>query len=428
MPYLDRNAVWRERALLVAALPPSRGAQEGQDPLDELRRLAQAAGADVQGSVVQRLNRPDPATYVGSGKAEEIALKAREVSADVIISGNNLSPAHVRNLENITHTKVVDRTELILDIFARRAMTKQAKLQVEMAQLQYSLPRLRRKWTHLSRIEGGIGLRGPGEKQLEVDRRLAQKRISDLRRSLEQIRKRKEREVTERSDQHTVSLVGYTNAGKSSLLNTLTGANVHTSDTLFSTLDTRTRSWQADKGIPVLLSDTVGFIQDLPHALVESFHATLEESSRADLLLHVVDISLPDPLPLIQSVEKVLGELNLSARPTFLILNKLDALRDRIEIPILASKNPNTIAVSSRTGEGIEELRERVRDFFLKEMVEFDIRTHQANGRLISFLRKMGRVTNVTYEEDRVRIRGRILERHLGRATKMNGEGLIDEE
>ncbi|MCZ6603164.1 MAG: GTPase HflX, partial [Planctomycetota bacterium] len=199
--------------------------------MDELRRLAQAAGADVQGSVVQRLNRPDPATYVGSGKAEEIALKAREVSADVIISGNNLSPAHVRNLENITNTKVVDRTELILDIFARRAMSRQAKLQVEMAQLQYSLPRLRRKWTHLSRIEGGIGLRGPGEKQLEVDRRLAQKRISDLRRSLEQIRKRKEREVTERSNQNTVSLVGYTNAGKSSLLNTLTGANVYTSDT-----------------------------------------------------------------------------------------------------------------------------------------------------------------------------------------------------
>lgn len=419
MPELNRKAVWRERALLVAGLPAT-GALNGDEPLDELAGLAEAAGADVQGRIGQKISRPDRSTYVGRGKADEVAREARRLGVDVIISGNNLSPAHVRNLENITHTKVVDRTELILDIFARRAKTRQAKLQVELAQLEYSLPRLRRMWTHLSRIEGGIGLRGPGEKQLEVDRRLAQKRISEIRRALDDIRKRKEREVAGRSEENTTSLVGYTNAGKSTIMNVLTGARCPTSDTLFSTLDTRTRLWEVDQGIRVLLSDTVGFIRDLPHALVESFHATLEEASQADLLLHVVDMGVPDPEPRIQSVEVVLRELGLDTRPTVLVLNKVDAVVDRIEIPILSARYPDTVAVSARTGEGVEELRERVRDFFLREMVEFDIRTHPANGRLIAFLRKMGRVTSVTYEGERVRVQGRILERHLGRAALMN--------
>ena len=419
MPEHHRKAKWREKALLIAALPPN-GAPSAEDPVDELTRLAEAAGADVQGTVSQRILRPNPATYVGRGKAEEIASKARGFGADVIIAGSNLTPAHVRNLENITQTKVIDRTELILDIFARRAKTRQAKLQVELAQLEYAFPRLKRMWTHLSRIGGGIGLRGPGEKQLEVDRRLVQKRISELKRSLETIRKRREREVSRRREKNTVSLVGYTNAGKSTLLNALTGSRVPTSDTLFSTLDTRTRLWEADKGIPVLLSDTVGFIRDLPHSLIESFHATLEEATRADLLLHVVDMSLPDPYPRIRSVKEVLREMGLASRPTVLVLNKVDALEDRIEIPILTAHLTDTISVSARTGEGVEELRKRVRDFFLQEMVEFDIRTHPANGRLVAFLRKIGRVTSVSYEGSRVRVQGRILERYLGQAASLN--------
>ncbi len=419
MPVLERKAGWKEKALLVAGLPP-KGDVDPDELMAELRSLAEAAGAIVKGEVVQNLRRPNPATYLGKGKVQEIAQRVRDEKLDVVIAGVALSPAQIRNLETMAQTKVIDRTELILDIFARRAKSRQARLQVELAQLQYSLPRLRRMWSHLSRIEGGIGLRGPGEKQLEVDRRLAQRRIADLRRSLEEIRLRKEREVSTRVTDRTACLVGYTNAGKSSLLNALTGSDVHQSDQMFSTLDTRTRLWDVEKDLPVLLSDTVGFIQDLPHELVESFHATLEEATQADLLLHVADVSLRDPYPRILSVQAVMRELSIDKSPRILVFNKVDALKDRMELQILTSQFPESLAVSAHTGEGMDELRARVRDFFLQEMVEFDIRTHCGNGRLLAFLRKMGRVSNVSYEGDFVRCQGRILERHLGQAVRMN--------
>ncbi|MEK6248107.1 MAG: GTPase HflX, partial [Planctomycetales bacterium] len=298
------EGVRSEAAVLVGVLLPSR-TYHG-DPLDELDGLAQTVGARTVGRLTQRRERPDATTYLGKGKLEELSTKVAAVEADVVLFDNDLSPGQTRNLEKATGVKVLDRTELILDIFANRAQTHEARLAVELAQLQYSLPRLKRLWTHLSRIEGGIGMRGPGEKQLEVDRRLVEKRIRDLKRDLTVIQQRKERTVASRSGHMTVSLVGYTNAGKSTLMNRLTDADVLTQDKLFATLDTRTRRWQLPGWGPVLLSDTVGFIRDLPHELIASFKATLEESRQANLLLHVADASNPEALDQIVSVYTVL--------------------------------------------------------------------------------------------------------------------------
>ena len=287
-PHRERG----ERVGRSRGRPPRRTATTNSVPLEELEGLAEAAGTRVVGKLTQRREAPDATTYLGKGKVEELAALAHAEMADVIIFDNDLSPGQTRNLEKATGLKVLDRTELILDIFASRAQTHEARLAVELAQLEYPMPRLKRMWTHLSRQgQGGVGLRGPGEKQLEVDRRLAEKRISDLRKQLRAIEHRRQREVAARRTQMTVSLVGYTNAGKSTLLNALTGADVFTKDLLFATLDTRTRRWQLPGWGPVLLSDTVGFIRDLPHHLIASFQATLEEARQANLLLHVADAS-----------------------------------------------------------------------------------------------------------------------------------------
>ena len=268
------TSVASESAVLVGVMLPENA--ETFDQLDELRGLAEAAGTSVVGKLTQRRETPNPKSYLGSGKVEELVHLAKVTDSDVVIFDNDLSPGQVRSLEQATGVKVLDRTELILDIFASHAQTYESRLAVELAQLEYSLPRLKRMWTHLSRLKMGVGMRGPGEKQLEVDRRLVEKRIHDLKTDLEKIEKRKERQVAARSDHMTVSLVGYTNAGKSTLMNRLTDANVMAKDQLFATLDTRTRRWQLPNWGPVLLSDTVGFIRDLPHRLVTSFKATLE--------------------------------------------------------------------------------------------------------------------------------------------------------
>ena len=285
------DSVASEAAVLVGVLLNGRSTEE--HPLEELEGLATTAGARVVGSLTQKREAPDVTTYLGSGKVEELQRLAAAADADVVIFDNDLAPSQTRNLEKTIGVKVLDRTELILDIFASRAQTHEVRLAVELAQLQYSLPRLKRMWTHLSRIKGGIGMRGPGEKQLEVDRRLVEKRIHDLSNELSTIQRRKERQVAARNDRMTVSLVGYTNAGKSTLMNALTEADVLADDKLFATLDTRTRRWQLPGWGPVLLSDTVGFIRDLPHHLIASFKATLEEARQADLLLHVADASSP---------------------------------------------------------------------------------------------------------------------------------------
>ncbi|MGD9649002.1 MAG: GTPase HflX, partial [Pirellulales bacterium] len=288
---LRTDGIAREGAILVGVVLPDRRASD--DPLEELGGLATTAGARVLGQLVQRREVPDKTTYLGKGKVDELKQHVEALDADVVLFDNDLSPAQTRNLERGLGVKVLDRTELILDIFAGRARTHEARLAVELAQLQYALPRLKRMWTHLSRLKMGIGMRGPGEKQLEVDRRLVEKRIHDLKDELNEIQRRRQRQVEARYDRMTVSLVGYTNAGKSTLMNAMTGAGVLAEDKLFATLDTRTRRWMLPGWGPVLLSDTVGFIRDLPHHLIASFKATLEEARQANLLLHVADASNP---------------------------------------------------------------------------------------------------------------------------------------
>ncbi|MEE3220519.1 MAG: GTPase HflX, partial [Planctomycetota bacterium] len=311
------EGVRSEATVLVSVILPDRSGYK--DPLEELEGLAQTVGARVVGRLTQRREIPDKATYVGKGKLDELGQLVVASGADVVIFDNDLAPGQTRNLEQALDVKVLDRTELILDIFANRAQTHEARLAVELAQLEYSLPRLKRMWTHLERIEGGIGMRGPGEKQLEVDRRLVERRIRDLKRDLTAIQQRKERTVAARRDFKTVSLVGYTNAGKSTLMNAMTDAEVLVQDKLFATLDTRTRRWQLPGWGPVLLSDTVGFIRNLPHTLIASFKATLEESRQANLLLHVADASNPEALDQISSVYSVLEEIGIEEKDTLLV-------------------------------------------------------------------------------------------------------------
>jgi GTP-binding protein HflX len=403
----EELTVRHERAILVSVALPERP-WVGDDPLEELQGLAETAGAVVVGRVLQKRQRIEPATYIGQGKVLELAELCRTLDADVVIFDNDLSPAQTRNLETALQVKVLDRSELILDIFATRARTVEARLQVELAQLEYSLPRLKNMWRHLSRIRGGIGLRGPGETQLEEDRRLVAQRIRDLRRRLEQIQARKQRTVAARENEYTVSLVGYTNAGKSTLMNALTGAGVYVEDRLFSTLDTRTRQWWIPNFGRVLLSDTVGFIRDLPHHLVASFRATLEEARQARLLLHVADASNPLVEEQIQAVKRVLGELGCQNKPTILVLNKIDRLPDRSELIWLKRHHPQAVAISAATGEGLLDLQEAVRRTLLAESAEAEIECDAGNGSLLAFLAAHGEILQQTYHRDRARLRCRL--------------------
>jgi len=374
--------------------------------------LAETAGAHVVGHLTQRRKVPDVTTYLGHGKVEELRQLAVASDADVILFDNDLSPAQTRNLEQATGVKVLDRTELILDIFASRAQTFEARLAVELAQLQYSLPRLKRMWTHLSRLKMGIGMRGPGEKQLEVDRRLVEKRIADLRSELASVERRKERQVAARSDRMTVSLVGYTNAGKSTLLNKLTGSDVLAENKLFATLDTRTRRWQLPGWGPVLLSDTVGFIRDLPHQLIASFKATLEESRQADLLLHVADASNPAALEQISAVYSVLEELGIEAKNMLLVLNKIDAT-DRGQLASLLSRYPHALSVSAHSGHGMDDLTARVSQALSQSFLDVDVETGVDNGRLLAMLSAYGEVLSKRYNDSRVTVHCRIPQRAL---------------
>lgn len=378
----------RERAVLVGLETQELDAQ--RVTLDELGRLAESAGAEVVGELEQRRPRPDPGYYVGRGKAEEISELAEELEADVLLFDNDLSPGQIRKLEELSKRRVIDRSELIMDIFASRARTRQAKLQVELAQLEYALPRLRRMWTHLSRIEGGIGTRGPGEKQLETDRRIIQERISELKARLKEIGERRRRQVESRGTTFTLSLVGYTNVGKSSLLNRLTTGGAVVADRLFMTLDTKTRLWDLGSPLRVLVSDTVGFIRKLPHHLISSFHATLEEARDADLLLHVIDASHPDALDQVESVNRVLDQIGAGDRPTIRVLNKVDRLEDREVLAEIASRFSETVAVSAKSGVGIDELTDRVREQVLSGYEEAHFDVEPANGRLRSFLHERG--------------------------------------
>jgi GTPase len=402
-----------ERAILVGVLlaPPV----DPEHPLDELAGLAATAGTQVMAELVQRRDHPDQTTYLGKGKVEELKGLVARHDADVVVFDNDLSPAQTRNLERAIDVKVIDRSELILDIFAARARTYEARLAVELAQLEYSLPRLKRMWTHLSRLKMGVGMRGPGEKQLEVDRRLVEKRIHDLKGELATVHGRREREVAARSGHMTVSLVGYTNAGKSTLLNALTGSHELAADKLFATLDTRTRRWRLPGWGPVLLSDTVGFIRDLPHRLIASFKATLEETRQADLLLHVADASSGLVDAQIAAVRGVLEELGVGDKDTLLVLNKLDRLPDQTARDRLLERHPHAIGISARSGDGLAPLARAASDSLGRSFRDLDIETSPGNGRLLAWLGRHGEVLSRHFTADRVTVHCRIPAALVGR-------------
>jgi GTP-binding protein HflX len=345
----------RERALLAGLA--SRRSRNGAS-LAELRLLAETAGAEVLGEVLQRRGPVRSATFLTRGKIDEVRDLSAEVDATLLLLDEDLSPAQSRNLEEELQLRVVDRSGLILDIFARRARTREARLQVELAQLEYVLPRLTRMWEHLSRLGGGIGTRGPGETQLEVDRRRIRERIAKLKRELEGVVRERRVQRKGRRDCHKVSLVGYTNAGKSTLFNALTRAHAYVEDQLFATLDPTTRVFAAEGRVRALVTDTVGFIRKLPPHLVASFRATLEEVAEADLLLHVVDATEPDPEAHIEAVETVLESIGALERPRILVFNKIDAIEDEVGLLGLRARFPGAIFVSASTRAGVKELRE----------------------------------------------------------------------
>jgi GTP-binding protein HflX len=397
----EQFSVASEKAILVSVALPDRPWGNETDPCDEIRGLVESAGAVVAGELTQKRHDVQLATYIGTGKVDELRERVESADADVVVFDNDLSPAQARNLEQALGVKVLDRSELILDIFATRARTAESKLQVELAQLEYSLPRLKQMWSHLSRQKGGgIGLRGPGETQLESDRRLVGNRIRDLKHKLEQVLARKEREVQSRVEEHTISLVGYTNAGKSQLMNTLTKAGVFVKNQLFSTLDTRTRQWRIRDWGRVLLSDTVGFIRDLPHHLVASFKATLSEARHAKLLLHVVDASSPQAEDHIKAVVAVLKELDCADKPTLLVLNKIDKLQDRSLLAVLEAHHPRAVAVSGLTGEGVAALEDAVMEALAEEFAEAEIVTDSGNGRVLAFLNAHAEVYRQEFRDD----------------------------
>jgi GTP-binding protein HflX len=409
-------SVKQERAILVGVILPKSNA-DPRDPLGELAALADTAGARVVARVIQNRHRIDGGLYIGSGKAQEIALLAGKEEADVIIFDNDLSPSQIGGLETLINkelgsprgqgVKVIDRSELILDIFATRAQSKEAKLQVELAQMEYTYPRLTRMWGHLERIASGmspgIGTRGPGETQLEVDRRLVRKRISRLRADIKIVQDRKTRLVAERTREHfTICIVGYTNAGKSTLFNTLTDAHTYADNKLFATLDTKTRAWKLERGTEPLLSDTVGFVRDLPHGLVASFKATLEEAVHADLLLHLLDVGHPQADLQYKTVQKVLAEIGVKDKPEILLLNKIDTPEGQENYPFWRTLHPGAIPISAKTGEGVPKLVEAVYNLVLGHQVEVTLEADTTNGKLLSFIESHTRVQEREFTDGRV--------------------------
>ncbi len=399
-----------ERVILVGVYG-ARVATEHR--LAELASLVRAAGGEVVGQVVQRRpahvpeDRPlAPATYVGSGKVDAIAAQVEEAKADAVVFDHELTPAQIRTLEERFRCRVLDRSEVILDIFASRARTREARLQVELAQLQYTAPRLRGMWTHLARQAGGAGgggmaTRGPGEQQLEIDRRLVDKRIQLLKSRLAQIEARKERQVQARSARSWgVGLVGYTNAGKSTLLNALTRADAFAADQLFATLDTVSRRWEVQPGVAIPLSDTVGFVRDLPHHLVTGFRSTLAEAVHAALLLHVVDASHPDAEEQVRVVQEVLDSLGIERERVLGVLNKCDRVTDPLVLVALRRALPGAVRVSALTGEGLDELARRVAERRSAAWLERRLLVPHHRGDLMARIKAEGEVVEERWDEE----------------------------
>jgi len=419
----------QERAILVGApLKRTNARHHVNEHLEELERLSDTAGALVVGTLTQQLDRPDPATYIGKGKVEELKAMIAEKEATLIIFDDELSPAQGKNLEGDLVKRVIDRAELILDIFAVRARSAEARMQVELAQLEYSLPRLVRMWTHLEKFRGGIGVRGPGETQLETDRRLVGHRIRQLKDKLEDVTKAREIQRAGRTGQFRAALVGYTNAGKSSILRGMSGeADVFVEDRLFATLDPLTRDTDLGENQHVLLTDTVGFIRKLPHHLVASFRATLEEVREADLLLHVIDASHPGWEEQRLVVDDVLNELGASEIPMRYVFNKMDALppeqREALQAR-LENLAPDSIFVSAREDEqkrgGLDPLRAALRTAVRARRPEVELLVPLTHGKLLAEAHRLGEVLSSTPDEVEgvMRIRGRFESAALARLER----------
>ncbi len=432
----EQLKVAAERAVLVAVLPTGRNDPKA-DPFKELRALAETAGAEVVGELVQKREKPSGATYLGKGKVKELADLVAMTRATLVIFDNDLAPSQIKAIEEASECKVVDRSELILDIFANRAATHAAKLQVEIAQLEYTYPRLRAMWSHLEQIVGGapvgIGTRGPGEKQLEIDRRIVQRRLRQLRGELAAIHERTTREVAQRNlDHYTVGLVGYTNAGKSTLFNRVTAGGAFAHTRLFATLATRIERWDLGAGHEVMLSDTVGFIRDLPHHLVASFRSTLQETVSSQLLLTVLDVADSDALVQLETVYRTLDEIGATGQPRLLVLNKVDLLDDPRELLVWLNRHPDAVPISAATGDGLAVLAELVTAHLQGGVREVKITTEMSDGRTVSLIEKRSTVLQRRYHDGEaeftVRIGRRQVDELLAQGARMRINGLDPHE
>jgi GTP-binding protein HflX len=404
-----------EKVFLVGVELKSRNGSDVRDLMAELSELAQTAGAEIAGQGIQKIESLSPATFIGKGKAEEFADFCKLQKVDTVIFDDELSPAQTRNLEKIFGCRVQDRTSLILEIFSQRARTREGKLQIELAQLEYLLPRLTRYWSHLSRQRGSTGsIGGEGESQLEADRRKISERIDRIARDLDLVRRQRstQRAGRQRSQWPLASIVGYTNAGKSTLLNKLTGADVLAKDILFATLDPTTRRLRLPTNQNVLLTDTVGFIRKLPHGLVEAFKATLEEVVQADLLLHVVDVSHPQAEEQIAAVNSVLGEIGAGEKSTIMVFNKIDQLENSGALNRLREKFPHAVEISAKTGEGISHLLNELGTQLRPKREFLELKIPHERSEVIARLHKLGQIVERRYTGKMAKFKARIPPHH----------------
>ena len=406
----DKGSEQRDRVILIGVRTPQSEVDE-QDSLDELASLADTAGAEVLGTVIQNLENPEPGTYIGRGKIEEVKALAQELEANGVIADDELSPAQMRNLSDALDLKVMDRTLLILDIFAQRATSSEGKIQVEMAQLKYRMTRLSGIGTQLSRLGGGIGTRGPGEKKLETDRRLIQRReLEDVRRHRELLRGHRGEGAAP-----VAAIVGYTNAGKSTLLNTLTGAGVLAENKLFATLDPVTRLLELDGGQKVLLTDTVGFIRKLPHHLVEAFGSTLEEAKYADVIIHVVDASNPQAESQMETVYDTLGQLGVMGKPVITLLNKTDCLDDGMTGNVTGDRRADAVVrISAKTGAGLDAFERVLQDILTRDLILVERTYGYQDGGKVQLIRTYGQILESKYEPDGIWVKAYVPKKIYG--------------
>lgn len=415
---LERQKKEKERVALIGVYGQDVYKEQAEEYLEELALLADTADGITIEKFLQNKEHPDPQTYIGRGKLEELRDFSSDNEIDALIFDDDLSATQARNIEEVTKVKVLDRSNLILDIFASRAKTSAAKTQVELAQLQYLLPRLTRYWTHLSRQKGGIGTKGPGETQIETDRRLVGQRIAVLKEKLQKLDKQRQTQRKRRSEQLRFSLVGYTNAGKSSLMNAMTDTGVFAEDRLFATLDSTVRKLELSTE-SVLLSDTVGFIRKLPHNLIESFKTTLDEIRESDVLIHVVDASSNLFREYIETVEETLKEIDADIRDVIYVFNKVDKVQDAERIATIKGEYPDAVFTSAIRGIGMKQLREKMEEEVAKDYFSDTLMLPIENSKAVSFLHDNADVEEIKYEEDSVFVRFRMNRKYLGGLKKL---------